>query len=270
MTGTVQAATFAQSIVAKNPPPEGTMGVKVTYLLTSADYIIAANYQLGSPGGLSMSQVVTLVIDNTTGSYPVIVTHGVMVERCVVPAGVLTTVPTFSSTVAYVISIETLSAPDENQTVVVTFLNYERQSGSVPNTVQNTIVNTGQNSSSIYSNAFGFNGPTYSIQLAQAGNWILDSLDLACEAFAVETAGAQGDMVVTITCGSVVIETHNPQYMFPPSNGWVPGVKCSYPASRTWSQGLILPRGYPILFKAVFIFPGGAGYRVNISGFQVP
>lgn len=85
--GNYQNIIGAIPVVSLSPPPEGSAAAQVTYTLTPSLPAVSASYQLSSQAGLAMSQIVTLIIDNSANLYPIEVTHGVLSEVTNVPAG---------------------------------------------------------------------------------------------------------------------------------------------------------------------------------------
>lgn len=124
---TLQNAQFAFPVTARNIAPEGQMGVQITYNLTTFDFAQTFSYQLNSPSGFPLSQIATLVIDNTQNPGAISVTHGITNSTVNVPAGQEYIIPTFSNSGAYVLSIMQLTAPTQTVQTVITFLNYVRQ-----------------------------------------------------------------------------------------------------------------------------------------------
>lgn len=136
MVNTVQNVLGGSaSIISLNPPPEGTAGCQVTFTVDPTIGFVAQSFQMSNAQGLSISQVVSLVIDNTANPCSITVQHGVMNEKTVVAALGLQIVPTFSNKGPFPITI-TLSPglnalPSAPVAVAVSFLNYNRPSASV-------------------------------------------------------------------------------------------------------------------------------------------
>ena len=86
----------------------------------------SAAYQMFAQAGLFLSQVVTLLIDNTMNSAAVTVTHGVLNIATSVDAGQAALVPTFSNTGPYNVVIQCLSTPTDTGYTTLTYLNYEK------------------------------------------------------------------------------------------------------------------------------------------------
>ena len=94
-----------------NLHPKGLWRRGLTFTLTSVEPSITASLQLNSPGGLQLSQVVTLSIDNSDSPYAISVTHGVFNETTTVPAYGAVIIPTFSSQGGvYTLIVEAITA----------------------------------------------------------------------------------------------------------------------------------------------------------------
>lgn len=132
-TGTVQNVNGTSvPIQALNPPPEGQQGVQIGYTFSPSGVLTQSQIlQLNQPGGLALSQVVSLVIDNSQNTNAIIIQHGVFDESVAVPAGGVQVVPTFSTKSFFNISLTLPQAPLINTTVNIIFLNYARQQYNV-------------------------------------------------------------------------------------------------------------------------------------------
>lgn len=126
---TIQATQgTAVPIQAVAMPPEGQRGIQQTYTFTPTGLLTTgAVLQLNQPGGLALSQVVSLCIDNTQNPNSITVTHGVFQETITVAAGGFQVVPTFSTKSTYSILLTLPAAPSVNVPVSIIFLNYNRQ-----------------------------------------------------------------------------------------------------------------------------------------------
>lgn len=126
---TVQATQgTAVPIQALAMPPEGQRGIQQTYTFSPGGLLMAgAVLQLNQPGGLALSQVVSLCIDNTQNPNSVTVTHGVFNETITVQAGGFQVVPTFSTKSTYNVLLTLPASPLQNVPVSIIFLNYNRQ-----------------------------------------------------------------------------------------------------------------------------------------------
>src|ERR1700727_2429946 len=104
---TTQTVLGSSPIVALDPPPEGKQGVSITFTFSPGGAAsFATFYQLNAPsGGLPMSQVVTLCLDNTENPLAIAVTHGAFNETVTVPGNTYLIVPTFSNKGPYPIEI---------------------------------------------------------------------------------------------------------------------------------------------------------------------
>lgn len=135
---TIQNAQFAFPVTAKDIPPEGQMGIQIPYSLSPTNSVQAFSYALNSASGFKLSQVVTLIIDNTQNPQSVSVIHGITGSTVQVPAGVEYIVPTFSNSGPYLLDIQTLTPPTSVCQTIITFLNYDRLSefGTSQNIIQ--------------------------------------------------------------------------------------------------------------------------------------
>ena len=298
MAGIIQNVSGSVPIVARRPPPEGLKAAKLVFTLTPSDYDVIQPLQLNAQNGLMMSQVVTLVVDNTANVDAIVVTHGALFETLAVPGGTQIIAPTFSLQGAYSLEVAAVSAPAGNIDVGIILLNYDRAPGSnsvtisnatlpvsgnvnanivgtvtiddtAPLTVQNTIINTTHNSAPVFSNVVNVSagGTT---NLTAAGNWILDSLDIAVE-YAQPTAIGVAGLGLQLVCASAVIHTLYPIANFTVAGNYYDGASFNSPSFRSWAQGLILPRGNPLaLYAFNFTNFTTVGLRVNISGYNAP
>src|SRR5208283_4033739 len=168
-------ATSSQNVVAAipvnaiEPPPEGQRAAKINVSLSPTAFYVAQQFQLNSQSGLTLSQVCTLVIDNSQNTAPVSVVHGALSQQVLVPSQTTTIVPTFSTKGYYFLSVGAIIPPTQTLNIPITLLNYPKQGGQfsaqqnvnvqnagaiditvggpTPITIQTTILNTGHNSS---------------------------------------------------------------------------------------------------------------------------
>lgn len=135
MSDTVQNVLGgSSSIVAVDPPPEGKAGCLVKFTIDPVIGFVAQSFQMSNAQGLSISQVISLVIDNSLNPCAITVTHGVLSEKTVVAGFGLQIVPTFSNKGAFPITI--MQTPGANSVpslaiVNVSFLNYNRPAASI-------------------------------------------------------------------------------------------------------------------------------------------
>src|SRR5271166_5936242 len=112
VAGTVQNTTSAVPVRARKDPPEGQMAVPLSFAFTPSNYAFTNFYQLGGQsGGIMISQVVSLLIDNTASPYPTTVQHGVTNSTVTIPAFTEAIIPTFSSATSYPLSLAQATAP---------------------------------------------------------------------------------------------------------------------------------------------------------------
>src|SRR5208283_1666852 len=203
----VAPSTSSQNVVAAipvnaiDPPPEGQRAAKINVSLTPISFYNANQFQLNSQSGLTLSQVCTLVIDNSQNSSPITVVHGALSQQVLVPQNTTTIVPTFSTKGYYFLSVGAIIAPTQTLNIPITLLNYVRQGGQfsaqqnvnvqnagaiditvggpTPITIQNTILNTGHNSTVLVSSIAQLTpgAPTTTFGTAALKAWLLDSLD---------------------------------------------------------------------------------------------
>lgn len=270
----VQNAIGSVPVTNVQPPPEGLMAASVQFVLTPGEPSIVQSFQLSSQGGLLLSQVVALFLDNSQNAFPIVAVHGALNETTQVPAFSTAVTPTFSGRGPFSISIGTVNgvAPTANLTVNVIFLNYPRPAGTFSATSQSTIIATGQNTTTIFAGILGFTAAGQNFNVTNAGNFVLDSLDLSVDGFDAAASGAWA-IFVSVVCGGVNIAQTQPVGTAGGA-GWMAGGSIHAPVQRTWPQGLILPRGGIINVSAG---SGGSTFnmaqaqvRLNISGINSP
>lgn len=277
-SGVVQAINGSVPITNIQPPPEGQMAASLNVVLTPGNISFAQTFQLSSQNGLQLSQVVTLVIDNSANAYPLTVTHGVLSEVVQVAALSTVVVPTFSGKAGgyplAIVAIEN-AVPSINLDIDVIFLNFPRPPGTFSATSQSTIIATGQNTGILYSGLVAIGLATGPVQLTTNGNFILDSIDMAVEGMLGHAAGV-GSVPYQLRGGlsanpiSVIIQSGQPVFTYPAAE-WIQGGGINGPITRTWPQGLLLPRGV-----ALWMVPVSLNnvdeiiFRINISGVNTP
>src|SRR5258708_1971654 len=107
MTSTTQNVLSSVSVQNVQPPPEGTMAALLKFTLDANTPSISLSLQLSSQGGLLLSQVVSLSIDNSENDYPILVIHGILNEVVQVAAQATVIIPTFSNRGPYTITVST-------------------------------------------------------------------------------------------------------------------------------------------------------------------
>lgn len=272
VSSTVQSGVLnGTPIVARNPPPEGQMAVQIPIELTPSIFAANGLQQLSSGQVGGMSQVVTLMIDNTRNNNPVTVTHGALNETVTIAANTLATVPTFSGQGYWPWEVSLSAAPAMNVPVTLIMLNYERSAGLYRQT-SNTIQNTGENSTVLYSGVqvCTANGNFILNAAGPSGSlWVLDSLEMAIDLFGNNNAGAFGcNLELICGIGGVVVNTIEATGYNGGAGGLVFGAVT--PSYRTWSQGLLVNS------NAAFYLNVSAKYnlaeidvRINLSGYNV-
>jgi hypothetical protein len=266
---TVQQASGSVPIVNIQPPPEGQMAAKTSIVLTPGNIEYDNVFQLSSQSGLLLSQVVTLIIDNSQNAYPLAVIHGALAETLQVAALSVVIVPTFSARAGgYPLQITAIeqNTPAVNLNIDVIFANYPRPPGTFSATNQATIIATGQNTGSLRASAGVI--PEGNNVLLAAGNYILDSLDIACDGFNPTAAGVCW-ILYQLLSGPQPI--HSGYVVFTPAGtGWIQGGQINNAGYRTWPQGLLLVRGRQITLNLTFNNITQAIFRVNLSGVSTP
>ncbi len=288
-------ATSTQNVVAAipvnaiDPPPEGQRAAKIVATLTPIAFYSAQQFQLNSQSGLTLSQVCTLVIDNSQNNAPIAIVHGALNQQVLVPANTTTIVPTFSTKGYYFLSVGAILPPTQNLVIPITLLNYPRQGGQfssqqnvnvqnasaiditvggpTPITIQNTVLNTGHNSSillSIYNSSAAVG--TVSYGTAATKNWTLDSLDFAIE-FLQGTAAGLAQAGIQVLVGGIAVHSCYPVYPFAAA-GYIQG-SVNMATHRTWPQGMTLNGVTAIQVKTASLSNlTSVGYRLNISGWK--
>src|SRR5208283_1574138 len=289
-------STSSQNVVAAipvnaiDPPPEGQRAAKINVSLTPISFYNANQFQLNSQSGLTLSQVCTLVIDNSQNSSPITVVHGALSQQVLVPQNTTTIVPTFSTKGYYFLSVAAITAPSQTLNIPITLLNYVRQGGQfsaqqnvnvqnagaiditvggpTPITIQNTILNTGHNSTVLVSSIAQLTpgAPTITFGTAALKAWLLDSLDFSIESMQGTAAGVCFG-TVQVVVGGQVIHVCFPVYTFAAA-GYIQG-SINNQASRTWSQGLLITGSSAIQVKLTG--PNNLtsiSVRLNLSGYK--
>ena len=272
VAGTVQAGVLnGTPIVARSPPPEGQMAAQLPVTLTPSIFATNGLQQLSSGQMGGMSQVVTLIVDNTQGMVPVTVIHGALNETLVVPSGTAATVPTFSGQGYWPWAISTVTAPAANNNTNMILLNYQR-SASTYRATSNTIQNTGENSGVLYSGRISPTGNS-TTTLNAAGptgsNWVVDSLEIAFDDIQNTSAGLVQCLLQfgANSASPIIIETM--YALADVTSADLGAVAFCYPCYRTWSQGLLVNTNQPFYVEiSAASNMKGADIRVNVSGYN--
>jgi hypothetical protein len=271
--GTIQQSIGTQPVISRIPPPEGTSAAGYTVTLTPDLPNFSTALQLNSQAGLMMSQVVTMVIDNSDNNYAIQVVHGVFNEVTNVPANGGIIVPTFSNSGSFPLNVSTMNGitPIIDLQINIIFCNYSRPSGSFGNTQASTIAGTGQNTVPLYPTLVNITS-AMSYEIAPIGNYILDSLDLALEAI-LPTADALTTVqwqLITAPLGEIICQGQISANLNGP-NIWFGGNAIYSPIDRTWPLGLILPRQNQININIpTLVNVSQCLFRVNLSGINTP
>jgi len=273
VSSTVQPGVLnGTPIVARNPPPEGQMAVQLPVTLTPSIFATNGLQQLSSGQVGGMSQVVTLIIDNTANNVPVTIVHGALNESVQVAANTQATVPTFSGQGYWPWQVFVPTAPAANVNVGLILLNYERSSGIYRQT-SNTIQNTGENSSVLYSNNLSVSTTTDTL-LIPAGPvgslWVFDSHEMIIEQLSANAAGPVS-VYLTLQIGSgaggIVFNARYPSAESPGAS-----VQNNIPNAtyRTWPQGLLINSNAAIYLRSQSLSNlEFASVTINLSGYNV-
>jgi hypothetical protein len=282
VTGTLQNTTGSIPVTALDPPPEGTMATKLSFALTPVEPAANATLQLSSQGGLQMSQVVTLSIDNSNNQYAISVTHGVFNENVIVPAFGAVIVPTFSARGGSYSLLVAADVPSNGLlttilNVDIICMNYSRTPGSFGATnILSIIGGSGQNTTNLVN--MGVISPVNTqVTLRGSGNYILDSLDFFIEGIDAIAAGtfqldwtiyaAFGGLPNQPICSGFIIGTAT-------AAGWISGAAITSAVSRTWVLGFGVQRNNSIVLDISPVNPAinidAIYFRANISGVSTP
>lgn len=267
------------------------MAAQLTFVLTPVQPSAVSSQQLSSQGGLQMSQVCTICIDNSLNGTAISVTHGVFNETSIVPAFGAVILPTFSTRGgAYTMLIAPVLAPaarlNSDLTVEIILMNYPRSPGSFGNMVVSSILGANQNivPISVGTTAIDLSGHVVVILAAQ-DNYILSNIDVYCQSIGPAAAGVV-EIDWSIMSSDTVTNTFGPGQTkvvagaenFTASNtNVVAGPQFTVPTQINFGQGLLLPRDRFLLLSTqggvnVAPLPGGSGaeFRVQIYGVTVP
>lgn len=264
-----QVVGLAAPIVNVNPPPEGLMGIEISYTLTNAAPNQSSQLQLSSAAGVPLSQILSLCIDNTRNGVPVVVTHGAFNEVCTVPALTHVIVPTFTARgMPYSISVAPVQSPPSNNLIIdVIFLNYSRQSGSYPSTSANSGANSGNNSGVIYSNVGNYTSSGV-YPVTNPGNFIITWIDSYIDGL---KPTATGNCYVLVNIGYGTYNFPSDEAVaYAPSADFLAGPLIGAPITFSLSEGLFLPRGITIdLVVNSMSNVTNFNWRANIYGYSV-
>jgi hypothetical protein len=274
VASTVQPGVLSGTpIVARNPPPEGQMAVQLPVTLTPSIFATNGLQQLSSGQVGGMSQIVTLIIDNTPNNVPITVVHGALNETLQVAANTQATVPTFSGQGYWPWQVFTPTPPAANVNVGMILLNYERSSGIYRQT-SNTIQNTGENSGVLVADTLGVaaNSANLIIPAGPAGSiWVLDSLDVSIETVQSTAAGSCfGTMAFSSGTGGTELDIEVMDFTFTATAAHQYQPNPTPGAYRTWSQGLLINTNQAFYINASgFNNVSDAIIRYNVSGYNV-
>lgn len=268
--GTVQPNVLGSTpIVNNSPPPEGQYAVLLSFPFSAAGWTSAQQLQLNAPGGgIALSQVASILIDNTGSLIPLAVIHGAMSTTTHCPAGMAMLVPSFSNRAPYQLIVSLASPPPAGVTMTptITLFNYAN------NTAQWGLAQS-QGATELCADVteISGNGTTTVVAAPPTGYWILYTLDFAIE-FAISTA-TSGSAYCLFTCSvaGTTLFQNEPAYNSTASNVLVQGVDLSWPVSLTWPNGFLCPEGAAVeLVVSGYTNIGAVTYRLNISGVNAP
>ena len=250
------------------------MAVQLPVTLTPSIFATNGLQQLSSGQVGGMSQVVTMIVDNTTNNVPITVVHGALNEVIQVAANTQATVPTFSGQGYWPWQVlATNGAPAMNLNPTLILLNYERSSGIYRQT-SNTIQNTGENSSILYSGIQSPSGniTTTLVAAGPAGSvWVFDSLEIVFEDIQNNVVGLC-DCLLQVGVNSaapIILDTLYGVANIEAANAGI-GAFC-FPSYRTWPQGLLINNNGNIFMKiSNSNNVVGMDIRINLSGYNIP
>jgi len=278
--GTFQNVTGAIPVTSLDPPPEGKMAASLKFFLSSVKPSVNASLQLSSQGGLQMSQVVTISIDNSNNSFAIQITHGVFNEVTTVAAFAVAIVPTFSARGgAYTLLVDAISVGENlvSGEVEIICMNYERAPGTFGGTVVIApSTGAGQNSRDLFPN-LGFSNvitgdDTYQVTVENFNVVIFDSLDFFWERITATAAGAFAfDWLLTFVNANGKLAQGYVRGVATSAGQIISGMNVSAPVQRTWSFGYSLNAanlslGDMILVISNSVNYSSAVYRCNSSG----
>lgn len=270
--GIVQNVIGSTPIINIQPPPEGQHALTIQYQITGIVPMITEFYQLNALGSFALSQVCTLLIDNSLNLYPIAIIHGALNTLTNVQAGGQTIVPTFSNNGPYAIQIAAAGniTPASTLTVNITFMNYFVPSSSFTNAPLNSVVVTGLNSTLLYSS---FNTITNLLLAVSAGNYVLTELEMFVENIVPVSTGLTA---AYISVGTFLNSVFNPIASMRPGfnatgTAAVAGSQISAPVNLQWGNGFLLPRGAAIYWGLtsstnISTVVG----RLNLYGYNTP
>lgn len=280
VASTYQNSIGSVPVLALDPPPEGTQVANVTFTLQPIQPAIAVTFQFNSPGGFSLSQVVTLFIDNSQNAYPITVVHGALNETVNVAAKATVIVPTFSNKQPYAINVAVANgvSPQSPLIVPIAFMNYARAPGTFSSTSNLTIIGTGQNVAPLIANTFAitYTGADAMYPLGYAGfpnNYILDSVEVYPEFVSPEGGQFYWFLVTSPDSNIAHINTHICAGVLtwvdgPAGGALQSGAGVTHPVNLTWPLGLAVGRNVGLyLYVTELVAPAAfATMRINVSG----
>lgn len=137
---TLQNINAFVPVLALNPPPEGKRAASLTVTIGYAQTTFTQQIQLNAPSGIMLSQVVTLIVDNTANPNPITVTHGALGQTAQVAGGAEFIIPTFSTSGFYSLTIVNAALVVTPVPIVIILLNYERQPNYVGYNQQSSVI----------------------------------------------------------------------------------------------------------------------------------
>lgn len=269
----------AVPILARDPPPEGLQSANFAVTLTQLQPNYAASLQLNSQSGLSLSQVVSLYVDNQLNPVAITLVHGSLNEATIIPAGAAVVIPTMSNGGYYTFNVSVPGAQISPITGAVTFnivlSNYMRHKATFSSVLSGNVAGIG-NTISLFSGLVDAAIPGEHDLVSSIGSgFIIDSVDLAIEAIATINNGPFAFLVqLSEFFGStapnpLAIATIACEGSTSTAGQFINGSGLSKPCRRTFELGLlVLTQGLTLHTPITPILNNiqNALIRVNVSG----
>jgi hypothetical protein len=272
-------------VVARTNPPEGRQSAAFAITLTPLVPNFVTSWQLKSPGGggLNLSQVLSIYVDNISNPYAIVMTHGVMNEVTFIGANTSAIVPTLSNNASFTANFATAPGvnPTSNMVFNIVLMNYYRPPGSRPNVLGQPIAGMQQNVTPLYSGYINYTYITNVFPLvAGFNNVVLSEFELAVEGSLFAGPAAQDvvdaaswqlfSFVLGFFDTLVCLAAGNVKYYAPASDVWVAGRSIAQPARISWPQGLVCLAGSQVYLQfaagADFDVVDNVFFRANLSG----
>jgi hypothetical protein len=260
VAGTVQNVLASAPIVALKPPPEGQAATQIVYTFGPSVISFINNYQLSISNGLQLTQVCSLVIDNTANPLAITVTHGVLNQSVIVPPYTSDTVQTYSARGNYPCTVTCNATPASTCQTTITYLNYDKQSSNFSNS------SIGSGAGVLTTLVQSFTG-VGSIFVGGPGNYVLNELTLNCVQMSAIGAGNMACQVAVVV-GGLYVHTLACNDVATAGGLRVP---INYASFRTFPTPLAMPRNSNINLQCqAFTNLTVAYFTLCMSGFAVP